>query len=62
MGNFPGGTQKLHMNRSTLEFHPTANVGDEGHIDFHIPSSDENYLHLTCWVNSAGLRVAGALG
>ena len=34
------------MKRSTLEFHPIANVGDEGPIEFYFPPSDEDHLDL----------------
>ena len=39
-------TQTSIMKRSTLEFYPIANVGDEGPIEFYIPPSDEHYLAL----------------
>ena len=39
-------TQTSIMKRSTLEFHPIANVGDEGPIEFYFPPSDEDHLDL----------------
>ena len=40
-------TQTSVMKRTTIEFHPIANVGDDGPIEFYIPPSDEDYLDLS---------------